>query len=177
MDDVLFREEQRFRQKWLWALISIAPAVMIGVMGYAMFSQLVLHQPFGNKPMPDSMLVWFGPLMILVAVGIVLLFALTCLITEVRGDGVYIRYIPFHRRFHWFHFRDIVEAEAITYSALRDYGGWGIRYGRLGKAYNVSGNRGVMLTFGSGAHLMIGSQRADELAAEIQKHIRGPVAP
>jgi hypothetical protein len=54
-----------------------------------------------------------------------------------------------------------------TYRPIRDYGGWGIRYGRGGKAYNVSGNRGVMLELSDGQKLLIGSQRPEELANAI----------
>jgi hypothetical protein len=39
-----------------------------------------------------------------------------------------------------------------------EYGGWGIKYGKMGKAYNVSGNRGVQLEFTDGKRLLIGSQ-------------------
>ena len=40
-----------------------------------------------------------------------------------------------------------------------DYGGWGIRYGRKGKgkAYSVSGNSGVLLTFNNNKTILIGS--------------------
>jgi hypothetical protein len=54
-----------------------------------------------------------------------------------------------------------------TYRPIRDYGGWGIRYGRNGKAYNVSGNRGVMLEFSHGQKLLIGSQKPGDLANAI----------
>ena len=49
-----------------------------------------------------------------------------------------------------------------------DYGGWGIRRGRRGWAYNVSGNRGVLLQLENEKTLLIGSQRPDELAAAIE---------
>ncbi len=48
-----------------------------------------------------------------------------------------------------------------------------MKYGRAGKAYNVSGNRGVQLKLSSGKGLLIGSQRPEELAQAIQKGIRG----
>ncbi len=56
---------------------------------------------------------------------------------------------------------------------LREYGGWGVKYGRAGKAYNVSGNRSVQLKLSSGKGLLIGSQRPEELAQAIQEGIRG----
>ena len=58
--------------------------------------------------------------------------------------------------------------EARTYRPILEYGGWGIRYtmGR-GWAYNVSGNQGVQLELASGKRILIGSQRAEELARAI----------
>jgi hypothetical protein len=38
--------------------------------------------------------------------------------------------------------------------------------------YNVSGNRGVEVTLCGGQSVMLGSQRADELAAVIQSRLR-----
>ena len=62
---------------------------------------------------------------------------------------------------------EIVRLEARTYSALREYGGWGIRGWGGKRAYNVSGNRGVELTLKDGHKVMIGSQRAEDLARAI----------
>jgi hypothetical protein len=39
-------------------------------------------------------------------------------------------------------------------------------------AYNVSGNQGVDLTLRDGRRVMLGSQRADELAAAIEARIK-----
>ena len=43
-----------------------------------------------------------------------------------------------------------------------------------GRAYNVSGREGVRLDFADGKHLLIGSQRAEELAAAIQTWWKEP---
>ncbi len=59
---------------------------------------------------------------------------------------------------------DLKGYEVLTYSPIKDYGGWGIRYGRGGKAYNVRGNRGVQLQLANGQRLLIGSQRPEELS-------------
>ena len=60
---------------------------------------------------------------------------------------------------------------ARVYRPIREYGGWGIRYGKNGKAYNISGDRGVQLELQNSKPLLIGSQRADELAQTIQQHL------
>jgi hypothetical protein len=55
-----------------------------------------------------------------------------------------------------------------------DYGGWGIRYGLKGKAYSISGNRGVFFAFTEGKKvrkLMIGSQIPEKLAEAVKKSI------
>jgi len=102
-----------------------------------------------------------------VAMMLLLAFGLK-LVTEVRPDGLYVRFVPLHRSSRHIPLdHNLLAVRPITYSIV-DYGGWGIRWVSGGKAYNVSGNQGVRLDLASGRHLMIGSQRADELAATIE---------
>jgi hypothetical protein len=63
----------------------------------------------------------------------------------------------------------IGEIEARTYRPIREYGGWGLRFGRRGRAYSISGDRGVELTLTDGRRVMIGSRRAEELAEAIRR--------
>jgi hypothetical protein len=83
---------------------------------------------------------------------------------------VFINFVPLVRRTVLF--GNIVSCEVRTYRPMREYGGWGVKYGRAGKAYNVSGNRGVQLKLTSGKGLLIGSQRPEELAQAIQEGMR-----
>jgi hypothetical protein len=62
---------------------------------------------------------------------------------------------------------ETTHAEVRTYSPLREYGGWGIRGPRKRRAYNVSGDEGVQLVLVDGCVVLIGSQRANELADPI----------
>jgi hypothetical protein len=61
----------------------------------------------------------------------------------------------------------IRQAHPRTYRPIRDYGGWGIKLGPRGWAYNVSGREGVQLMLAEGKPLLIGSRRAGELAEAI----------
>ncbi len=64
----------------------------------------------------------------------------------------------------------ITRAEAVKYDPLGDAGGWGWkRSRRWGAVRNVWGDRGVAIEFGDGKKKLIGSQRADELAAAIHR--------
>ena len=86
--------------------------------------------------------------------------------TEVRDDGLHAHLFPLTRRHH-FPFAEIASCEARTYRPIREYGGWGVRWGRSGKAYNVYGNRGIQLQLADGQRLLIGSQEPETLAAII----------
>jgi hypothetical protein len=168
---VKFREVQRFRQKWLWiGLVAVLLCLIISF-GYGMIKQLVFGHPWGNRPMSDTALAIVGPFLILMGIGISWLFYGIKLLVEVREDGVHINFVPLVRRTVLF--ENIVGCEVRTYRPMREYGGWGVKYGRAGKAYNVSGNRGVQLKLSSGKRLLIGSQRPEELAQAIQAGMRG----
>ncbi len=158
--NILYREVQHFRQIWLWVLILAVSLVSI----WSMIQQLFLGEPFGNNPSPDAVLI---VIVIVFGFGLPIAFYKASLATEVRSDGIYYRFFPFHLSFRRIRLEGIVGYEVRAYSALRDYGGWGIRYGHAGKAYNVYGNRGVQLKFSSGEKLLFGSQKPEEFVEAI----------
>jgi hypothetical protein len=164
---VLFHEEQRFNQLWLRLIIGASSLLMIGLFGYGMFRQFVIGQPWGDRPMSDTSLAILGTIYILLGVALWVFFRTTRLITEVRYDALYVRFHPFHFRYKRFRFDEIEKFEAVDYRPIRDFGGWGIKFGPKGKAYNVSGKHGLYLTLRNGKHLMIGSQRTHELASAL----------
>lgn len=163
--EVSFREIQQFRQRWLWLLLLGATLSVVMLFGYGMIKQLVFGQSWGSRPMSNIALAIVGPGIILFATGLTYLFYSLKLITEVRNDGCYIRFFPLSHKI--IPFDNIKSCEVRTYSPIKEYGGWGIRYGRKGKAYNVSGNKGVQLELLEGRPLLIGSQKPEELASSI----------
>jgi hypothetical protein len=164
---VIFREEQRFRQLWIWLLVISSAVLVVGIFGYGMVQQLIFHKPWGNQPMSDTVLIIFAGGCFLFSGALVWLFCVAKLVTEVRNDGLYIRFYPFHLSFRKIPLENVVRFEAQTYKPILDYGGWGVRWTWKGKAYNVSGNRGVRLDFKNGKRLLIGSRRPEELAGAI----------
>lgn len=93
--------------------------------------------------------------------------------TEVRPDGVFIRFFPFHLHGRRFPAQELSECYARRYRPILEYGGWGIRYGWKGRAYNISGNEGVQLVFKNGKRLLIGSKRSRELETAIRSIMAG----
>lgn len=69
----------------------------------------------------------------------------------------------------------IVKVEAIEYSALKDFGGWGIRRGRDGWMYNMMGDGGHAVRIlwrdaeGTATVTYVGMRDAVEVAANIRK--------
>ena len=162
--EAYFTEEQRFKQIWVWAIVILASALpWIGL-----FIQVILGNQIGDNPAPDLLIIVFW---ILFGIVFPLMFYSTRLITMVKEDGIYLRYIPFHFKFKIYPLDEINKFEARKYRPIYEYGGWGIRYGFKGMAYNVYGNMGIQLTLKNKKKVLIGSQKSDEFYEAIVKAI------
>jgi hypothetical protein len=154
-----FREVQYIRHVWWVMLLVLGVAAL---MWWGFVQQILLGAPWGKNPSPDW-LMWI--LWLIIGIGFPLAFYWMRLIVEVLDDKVTIRYVPLVR--NEFLLDEIEGVEARTYQPIREYGGWGIRGLSSKRAYNVSGDKGVELTLADGRKVMIGSQRAEELALVI----------
>jgi hypothetical protein len=88
--------------------------------------------------------------------------------TEVDGAGVRVTFgwLPLYQRA--VPADGITAAEAVEYDP-HQYGGWGIR-GREGdRVLSQSGTKAARLTLKDGGRLLIGSDRAEELAEAVRK--------
>jgi len=169
--NALFYEEQRFRQPWLWGLLGIGALLMMGLFGYGLYQQLYMGKPWGDKPMSDMALVIVALFVCILEGGILWLFYAMTLKVRLDSVNLYIHFTPFAKR--TIPLSDIRHCEARTYSPILEYGGWGIRHSwRKGMAYNAMGDRGVQMELKDGKKVLIGSQRAEELAAAIQRAMR-----
>lgn len=153
---ILFRECQRFRQWWLWLILIGANIPLL----WAWWQQSKAGAPLD----PGDLLLGNGILLLV----IFLLLGLR-LDTEIRNDGVYVRFFPFALRLKRYGWEEIEKAYVRPYKPLLEYGGWGIRYGRKGKALNVSGNMGLQLELKNGKKLLIGTRKPEALQAVIEE--------
>jgi len=155
MSKILFKEKQRFTQKWIIVLVSIPLVITI----WAIIQQIILDKPFGNNPAPDWILLisFFVPLLI-----IFFIFSMT-LKTRIDKNGIYYRFSPIQRKERWIKWSSVKDAYVRKYQPIREYGGWGFRVGRSGKALNTSGNMGLQVVFKDGKRLLLGTQKPDEL--------------
>lgn len=163
--DVRFREEQRMPPIICWMVTVISPTLSVGVLYYVFFMQN------GARNMALSMAARAG-LMAVVTVGelaIALWLHMTRLVVEVGSDLLRIRYAPFSRED--VSYSDIASVESRTCNPLMEFGGWGVRSSRNGRAYVLMGNRGVQLELKGNKRLFISSLRPDELAQAIKNRI------
>lgn len=162
-NEVIYTERQKFSPLLLWFInLSMVLAIVISI--------LALMKDFSGRNPPAAREILIAVLAgIIVPIGISILFTLLKMETQVRSDGLYIRFFPFHIHFRKFSPDDIDECHARQYRPILEYGGWGIRCGLSGngRAYNVSGNKGVQLVLKNGRRLLVGSQRALELEKAI----------
>ena len=91
------------------------------------------------------------------------------LTTQIRQDGIYVRYRPFQRSLQRYGWEDISRVFIRQYNPLMEYGGWGLRWSRNGRAYNVSGNTGIQIIFKDGSKLLIGTNCPEEVAAVLHR--------
>ncbi|MEY3248835.1 MAG: hypothetical protein RL742_878 [Bacteroidota bacterium] len=159
----VFTEKQRFNQWWIWAILILVNGGQIAAAAF----QILSGRALGNKPMSNTEF--------LVVVGIALLLSLAVLAfqleTQIRTDGIYVRFFPFHRKFKCFAWDELRKAYVRKYAPIGEYGGWGYRIGWADKggAYNVSGNQGLQLEFTSGKKLLVGTRKPAALAAALQQ--------
>ena len=157
-----FNESQRFTQWWLWL-------ILIGSWITMMYSIATV-----SPPTTFSFLISF-------VVGMLLpvLFWQMKLTTRVTEEGIYVRFFPFHLNEKFFAWETITASYIRTYSPLKEYGGWGIKYGFNGQGlvYNVAGNVGLQLQFKKGEAVLIGTQKGEEIRQVLTAlgHLNGSV--
>lgn len=156
---VLFREVQRFRDVW-WVMVLVFGVAAL--QWWLLLAQLLSGRPVGDNPAPTLVLFLYW---LLFGVGLPVFFLLLRLEVEVTPNTVLIRYAPLFTR--PIAKNEIAGVEPLVYGPLREFGGWGIRGWGGRVAYNVRGNQGVELTLYDGRRVLIGTQRAAELAAAI----------
>jgi hypothetical protein len=153
-----FRELQRFPLRRMAVALASPPCFLLGLLIW----QVVLGHTWGQHPMSNGDVVGWTIVLWLIYFRLITVR----LVTEVRPREVVIalrglwrlRRVPLGR---------IQAIQTITHDIARDYGGFGIRSTREGKAYVANGGRGVRVTLDDGEKLVVGSQRPDELAAAV----------
>jgi len=153
-----FFEKQQFNQIWIWCLL------------IASFLLPCLIPVLSNDDIgflnDDSRIV------LILGLFFCLFFYLLELRVSVNSEGIHYQFFPLHLKSYVIKYDEIESVEAITYSPIKDYGGWGIRFRYKAKAYNVKGNKGVKVYLKNGRHILFGSQKNLAFANEIKRFMK-----
>lgn len=165
MEKVLFHEEQRFKQWWLWLIIvSTLLAVIIPLVNAITEEQAQINSS------DTARLILYGVLAVLFLVAVLIVLLFIKLKTKITANGIYIAYLPFVRKWKKFPAQEIKEYEIRKYRAMLEYGGYGMKKRRkVGQAYSISGNIGLQLYLKNGKKLLIGTQKKQAIEYAMAK--------
>jgi hypothetical protein len=169
MEKTLYHEEQRFDQLWIKVPLYVLAAGNVVLFLYGIFRQLIIGQSWGDNPMSDMGLIIVSGVTIAIWTGVIFLFEKSKLITKINEKEIRLRFPPFISKEKIFPIKAIQKMEVRKYNPILEFGGWGIRHGLKGKAYNVKGNIGLQLYFKNGKRLLIGTQKEEQVKWVIGK--------
>lgn len=164
-----FNEIQKFRQAWIWIGLIMTGIPVTGIFGLGIWRQVILGKPFGNHPMSDAGLIITFAVVLFVILSLVMLFATAKLVTRIDREGISYRFFPFYLKTRLIRWAEVKAFEVTRYNPVRDYGGWGIGSSSKGRAYNVSGDRGLLIVMQSGKNILIGTGKPELLDEFLRK--------
>jgi hypothetical protein len=162
----LFEEKQRYTQWWLWLIIVVNAVIVIAIFSHALYKQLVLGEPWGDKPLSDDELVGISLFVISAMVLMLLVFFNSVLEVVVDKASISYRYIPLLRKWRR------IERENIQRYEIKKYylRGYGVKFDFRGnRTINVKGHIGIEFTLGNGHRLLLGTQKPEEFLLALNK--------
>ncbi len=142
--NILFKEEQYFRVKWLWWIIAISMLSCIGItVGIAIAEKksdawlaVAIVTPL------EAIIAW--------------LMYITKLQTVLSTEGIYYKWSPLHRSFRFIPVKEVEEVELRNGPAMSYGAHWVPGYGRV---HNVGPGKGFQFTLKSRKRIFIGTQK------------------
>ena len=156
MKTINFYESQKIKPFWITIILILFLAFWL----INVILQIFFNIPLGNHPVSDTVLVIIG----IIPLGFIFLLVFSKLQTNVRSDGVYFKYFPFHFKQKKIGKNEIKSYSITRYHPIKEYGGWGIRYTlgkKKGRAYNVRGNIGMRFELKNGKNILLGTEKPE----------------
>ncbi|GGD98903.1 hypothetical protein [Planktosalinus lacus] len=152
-----FQEIQRFDQWWIKALLIIVIiATLLPIIS-------IVQQ---TNTGPEDIIAASVGFITVLAVS-VFIFSLQ-LKTTINSRGIEYQFKPFQKKtIPW---KEITECYVRTYNPLREYGGWGLRWGLSGKALNIKGNKGIQIVLKDNKKILLGTQKENEAKNVIETY-------
>jgi len=154
----VFHEKQQFRQWWLIALLSFTIGGII---------LNIYNKTEGFRDLESYNLQVITLLITVIIIASIFILELR---TKIDSKGITAKFAPFpffKRHYDW---SEIDKIYVRKYSALREYGGWGIRGFGKAKAYNVSGNYGIQIVTKENKQFLIGTQKPKDVERVLKRY-------
>lgn len=137
-----FKESQNMFATWLLF-------ILLPIIGYQIYQDLSNQEDLFKNPA-----------ILITTVVIIGLISLR-LKTNYTAQGINIVFIPFV----W---KKFIPWDEIAYAYMREYGisdfgGWGYRFGKDGRAFTAKGDKGVQLVLKDSSKILIGTQYPEKL--------------
>lgn len=143
-----YSETQKLRSAWLYVAMAFT------------FSAVVVSAYQESSLLSYSFLAIFGLLLLLF--GSLLLSKLKLTFND---KGIYYRFTPFHWKTHVILWEEVEEASLNDFSALAEYGGWGVRYNFFTKtkAFVARSGCSLFLQLRNGRKRLFSIQQPEQL--------------
>jgi len=151
----IFIEEQKFNQPLVLVGLSIA-FIVVSISTYSTWEEI--H----NGSIGEQIGALSGLIIIML---VSLLFLKLKLKTRIDEMGIHYQFYPFQFNSKTIVWNSISVCKIRNYSAISEFGGWGMKrriYGK-GRCYTTKGNIGLQLELKNEKKILIGTQKKDEL--------------
>jgi hypothetical protein len=85
------------------------------------------------------------------------------LVTEIRTDGIYVRFPPFLPSYQSFLWNEIERVYIREFDPLLEYNGWGIKRGPSGRSFTMSGTTGIQIILKDKRAVLIGTNQPEAI--------------
>lgn len=153
MSESTYKEVQRMDT--LWPLLIFTLTVVFNWVLYFYFSYTDLNVFYGS----------------MLSIGLLTSFFFSLrLYTRIDSEGVHYRFFPFHFSWRSISWKEISKKEIRQYKPWSEYGGWGLRWGKSGWAYTISGKTGLQLILKNNKKLLIGTSNSETLIDVVKQY-------
>jgi len=128
--------------------------------------QVWLGHPWGKQPMSNASVIGWTIFLWLIYFRLMRVK----LVTELRPGELRVAMRGLWRSTR-ISLAGVKSVRSVTFDAARDWGGYGMRSTKRGRAYIAGGDQGVEIEMAGGAVVLVGSQRSKELAGGISRQL------
>ena len=158
--NILYREANLFSHSYVWI------ATICLTFSSVYFALPEIFTIGGDKP-PSSLVVTLS--IIFLAVGFILpiLLLILKMRIQVRGDGLYVKIIPFHLSFRKFTFDGLQNCEPYL-PHPNEENKLGLVQAISKKCYSLGGKKGIRLEYRDGRTILLESRRPEKIIEAIK---------